>query len=94
MYLSVLTIENFRCFGSGAERLELCLRRGLTALVGENDAGKSAIIDALRFVLGTTDQEWYQLEDTDFHEGEKAREISIVCKFKGLNAQDKRAFVE
>ena len=94
MYLSVLTIENFRCFGSGAERLELYLRRGLTALVGENDAGKSAIIDALRFVLGTTDQEWYQLEDTDFHEGEKSREISIVCKFKGLNAQDKRAFVE
>lgn len=94
MYLSVFTIENFRCFGSGAERLELRLRQGLTALVGENDVGKSAIIDALRFVLGTTDQEWYQLEDTDFHEGGTSREIRIVCKFEGLNAQNKRAFAE
>ena len=57
MYLSKLTIENFRCFGEGANRFELSLRPGLTTLVGENDTGKSAIIDALRFVLGTTDQE-------------------------------------
>ena len=69
MYLSRITIENFRCFGEGANRFELPLRRGLTALVGENDAGKTAVIDALRFVLGTTDQEWYRLDDTDFHAG-------------------------
>jgi putative ATP-dependent endonuclease of OLD family len=94
MYLSTLTIENFRCFGDGPNRLELPLKPGLTALVGENDAGKTAVIDALRFVLGTTDQEWYRLEDTDFHGEDASREIRIVCKFEGLSDPDKRAFVE
>lgn len=94
MYLSKITIENFRCFGEGANGFELPLKPGLTALVGENDAGKTAVIDAIRFVLGTTDQEWYRLEETDFHMKETTREIRIVCKFVGLNPQDKRAFVE
>lgn len=94
MYLSKVTIENFRCFGEGANRFELPLRPGLTALVGENDAGKTAVIDALRFVLGTKDQEWHRLEDTDFYGGATSREIRIVCKFEGLTARDKRAFVE
>jgi len=67
MYLSNITIENFRCFGEGKERFCLELRAGLTALVGENDSGKTAVIDALRFALGTTDQEWHRLEDADFH---------------------------
>ena len=94
MYLSSITIENFRCFGEGPKRLELSLSRGLTALVGENDSGKTAVIDALRFVLGTTDQEWYRLEDTDFYAEGEASEIRIVCAFEGLNDRDKRAFIE
>jgi len=94
MYLSTITIENFRCFGEGANRFELPLRPGLTALVGENEAGKTAVIDALRFVLGTRDQEWYRLEDTDFRAGATSREIRIVCKFENLTPRDKRAFVE
>ena len=59
MYLSSITIENFRVFGQGSDALVLPVRRGLTALVGENDSGKTAIIDALRYALGTTDQEWH-----------------------------------
>jgi len=62
MYLSKITIENFRCFGEGSKCLELPLTPGLTALVGENESGKTAVIDALRFALGTTDQEWYRLD--------------------------------
>ncbi len=94
MYLSELTIENFRSFGKGDNKFYLLLRKGVTALVGENDSGKTAIIDALRFVLGTTDQEWYRLEDSDFHELDTSKEILIVCKFIDLNESDKRAFVE
>ena len=94
MYLSKLTIENFRCFGEGVKRLELSLRPGLTTLVGENDTGKSAIIDALRFVMGTTDQEWYRLEETDFNAGANPKEIRIVCKFESLEPKDQRAFIE
>ena len=55
MYISEIRIENFRCFGEGEDRFVLPLRLGLTALVGENDTGKTAVIDALRFALGTRD---------------------------------------
>ena len=92
MHLSKIEIMNFRCFGDGPDGFEMSLRPCLTALVGENDAGKTAVIDALRFVLGTTDQEWFRLEDSDFHRG--SREIRIVCKFENLSPADKRAFVE
>lgn len=94
MHLSKLTIENFRCFGAVDNKFVLVLKTGLTALVGENDSGKTAVIDALRFIFGTTDQEWYRLEDTDFHEQDTSKEITIVCKFIDLNSVDKRAFAE
>lgn len=48
MYLSKLCIKNFRCFDTGG--ISLDLQRGLTAFVGENDAGKSAIKAALLFL--------------------------------------------
>ena len=81
MHISKLTIENFRCFGEGSNRLEIPLRSGLTALVGENDAGKTAVIDALRFALGTTDQDWFRLEDSDFRLAENAKKFKeiIAC---------------
>lgn len=94
MYLSKLTIRNFRCFGDGDKPFELPLKCGLTALVGENDVGKTAVIDALRFALGTTDQDWFRLEDSDFYQSDTKREIRIVCRFEGLTPRDKRAFVE
>jgi putative ATP-dependent endonuclease of the OLD family len=92
MYLSKLTIENFRCFGESAEKMEVSFTPGLTALVGANDAGKTAIIDALRLALGTSDQDRQRLEDSDFHGA--AREIRIICKFEQLDAKNKATFVE
>ncbi|MCK9199872.1 MAG: AAA family ATPase [Gallionella sp.] len=94
MYLAELRIENFRMYGDGEQALVIPLRPGLTALVGENDAGKTTVIDALRFALGTTDQDWFRLEDSDFHQGDTKKVIRIVCKFKELNSQDLRTFVE
>jgi len=94
MYISELRIENFRMFGEAEQALVMPLRPGLTAIVGENDSGKTAVIDALRFALGTTDQDWYRLEDADFHKCDTTREIRVVCTFEGLSDQDMRAFVE
>ena len=94
MYLSRLTIENFRCFGDGGKRFELAFTPGLTALVGENDSGKTAVIDAIRLALGTTDQDWYRIEDSDFHGDGTSAQIKIVCEFAELSARDKRAFIE
>ena len=94
MYLSTLLIENFRCFGDGESRFELRLSAGLTALVGENEAGKTAVIDALRLVVGTSDQERLWLEDTDYYGEDTTREIKISCLFEGLSGEDKKSFVE
>ena len=81
-------------FGEGEQALVIPLRPGLTALVGENDSGKTTIIDALRFALGTTDQDWFRLEESDFHQSNTKKEIRIVCRFEALNQRDLRAFVE
>lgn len=97
MFISHVRINNFRLFGTGQNAFQLSLKPGLTALVGENDAGKTAVIDALRFVLGTRDQESMRLELTDFHHapsGEHANEITIRLTFSGLTGADRSTFAE
>lgn len=98
MYIAEITIENFRCFGSGNNKLVLPLRQGLTALVGENDTGKTAVVDALRLVLGTRDQEYLRLQEQDFHcppSGHaRENEVHIRCLFMDLTRRDKGAFAE
>ncbi len=63
MYLSELHLENFRRF----EDVTIVLRSGMNVFVGENDSGKSSILDAIRLVLGTTSQDFFRIEDDDFH---------------------------
>lgn len=98
MFISEIKIENFRLFGEGENALVIPLTAGLCAIVGENDAGKTAIIDALRFVLGTRDQESLRLEPTDFHlpakSVDRAKQITIRLTFGALTPSDKSAFAE
>ncbi|MGJ4907092.1 ATP-dependent nuclease [Bradyrhizobium sp. HKCCYLS2033] len=98
MYLSLLTIENFRGFGEGANALRLPLNPGITAIVGENDTGKTAVVDALRLALGARDQEFFRVDEHDFHQppsgSQRAREIRVSCRFEGLTIADKAAFAE
>ncbi|MBY3186058.1 AAA family ATPase [Rhizobium laguerreae] len=98
MFLSKLEISNFRHFGDGANALVLELNNGITALVGENDAGKTAIVDAIRMVLGTRDQEYLRVQPSDFHfsiaDGTRAEQITICCTFSDLTPADRGAFVE
>ncbi len=92
MYISNLFIKNFRCFDNNDHNI--ALNPGLNVLVGENDSGKSAIIDAIRIVLGTTDQGWYRVETTDFHKENTNSEIQISCQFSNLSDQEQAAFLE
>lgn len=97
MYISEIRIENFRSFGIGARAFKLSLKPGLTVFVGENDAGKTAVIDALRYVLGTRDQEQLRVDDTDFHhpsDGGQADQIAIRLVFRDLTKIDRGAFAE
>jgi putative ATP-dependent endonuclease of OLD family len=98
MHLAQLTIENFRIFGSRADKkhLELCISKGLTVLVGENDSGKTAVVDALRLVLGTTSQDFLRINEDDFHKagGNTAQEFTIYCRFENLTEDEAARFLE
>ncbi len=98
MFLSNLFIENFRIFGSESDRshLEMKLRPGLNVLAGENDSGKTAIIDALRHILWTTSLEYHRLTEDDFHVSEEGRAASlrISCFFSDLTKRETARFLE
>lgn len=98
MYIAEIRIENFRLFGSGDRAFVLTLNPGLTALVGENDAGKTAVVDALRLVLGTRDQDMLRVDPADFHQAaptaERADQIVIRLTFRELTTADRGAFLE
>lgn len=98
MYLSNLRIENFRAFGSEAAgtSLDLTLSQGLNLLVGENDAGKTAVVDAIRHLLWTTSQDFHRLTEDDFHvDGDRrAQDMKITARFEGLSLLQRAAFLE
>lgn len=92
MFLSVLSIKNFRCFDGQNHIIEF--NSGLTVLVGENDSGKSAIMDAIRIVLGTTDLGWTRIDASDFNNEDISSTINITCKFDDLTPSEQGAFLE
>nr|WP_296474675.1 AAA family ATPase [uncultured Acetatifactor sp.] len=92
MYLSLLQIKNFRCFDGNEHSISF--KKGLNVLVGENDSGKSTIMDAIKLVLGTTDMNWYRVDQEDFYQEDTSLEIKIVCKFEDLNDEECGAFLE
>jgi putative ATP-dependent endonuclease of OLD family len=88
MYLSSISAENFR----GFESTHVTLNKGLNLLVGENDAGKTSLIDAVRLVLDTNSAEWVKIKYSDFRSG--STQLKISLKFYGLSARDAGAFAE
>jgi len=92
MFLSEIHIRNFRCFDDNEHIIKF--DPGLNVIVGENDSGKSAVIDAIRIALGTTDQSWYKMDTTDFYNEDKSREITIICRFDDLTLEERAAFLE
>ncbi|OBR66497.1 hypothetical protein A7K91_03365 [Paenibacillus oryzae] len=95
MYLSEVRITNFRKFGQGTNGepgLVLVLNKGLNVLIGENDAGKSTVIDAIKFVLLTQSREYSRLEKEDFNYD--SNELKIECIFKGFTVNQAKDFLE
>ena len=82
MYLKHIRARNFRVFGDGtsAPELDWALSPGLNILVGENDAGKTAIVDAIRQILWTTSFESIRLFEQDFHVLGASRADSLVIE--------------
>ena len=69
MIVSQLQVYNFRRFKSidGKPGLSIIFHEGLNALIGENDSGKTAIIDALKLVLLTQSNEYIRPVEDDFY---------------------------
>ena len=75
MYLSELRLWNFRKYGikgdsfdTAAPGLIVPFKEGINVLVGENDSGKTTIIDAIRYALRTQSGEFIQFDEKDFHQ--------------------------
>ncbi|MBH3366476.1 AAA family ATPase [Pseudomonas carnis] len=64
MFIERLNLINFRCFGP--EALTIDLTPGLTAFIGVNGAGKTAVMQALQRLFGITG-EHRRLRLHDFH---------------------------
>ena len=73
------------------QSLDLTLNKGLNVLVGENDSGKTALIDAIRYTLGTKSNDRSYITEQDFHND--GNELKIQLKFSDIDAHAHR-FVE
>ena len=91
MWLRELQIRNFRKI----DALTVSFPRGLTVLVGENNSGKTTIIDALRLMLfSSRDFDSLRLTEDDFRSGTGHAPIEISCRFAGLEDKDEVHFQE
>ncbi|KGA60672.1 MULTISPECIES: ATP-dependent nuclease [Proteus] len=92
MYLAELTIKNFRKLREAT----LKFQPGLNVLVGPNNVGKSAVIDALRTLLAGHDETYPRLDGSDRHrphEGDPTGDISFHFVFRDLSFEDEADFI-
>ncbi|MCM3170397.1 MULTISPECIES: ATP-dependent nuclease [Peribacillus] len=99
MYVSELHIENFRKYGK--QGLHLTLNKGFNLFVGENDSGKTTIIDAIKLVLGTQSNDFNRIDTDDFHipsnnspENERAKTLKISCIIRDISLDEARHLLE
>lgn len=95
MYIKQLQLRNFRSFAD----FNITFRPGLNLLVGENNIGKTHVIDALRMVLsqGSGRRDIYPRE-TDIRHDSDANRVAdgfeIIVTFSGLSTEQIGWFVQ
>ena len=82
MYISELRVWNFRKFGGDGfdlnnPHLVVPFKKGMNVLIGENDSGKTAIIDAIKYVLKTNAFESIRLQHDDFYNDKDKLRIEL-----------------
>ena len=95
MYLKSLNLNNFRKF----QNLQVEFTKGLNLLVGENDAGKTAIVDAIKYVLNTQSFDYIRPSYVDFFNSEsdelhRKNDFYIECIFEDLKSHEASSFLE
>lgn len=97
MYISELRLWNFRKYGGDgfdldSPHLVVPFKKGMNVLIGENDSGKTAIIDAIKYVLKTNAFESIRLQQDDFHNDE--RRLRIELHIADMTEEEARYFTE
>lgn len=98
MHLSNLKLWNFRKYGStgafdpNSPNIDLYFSSGLNVLIGENDSGKSSIIDAIKLVLKTHSFDWIRVEEKDFYN--ESNRLRIEITFNRLLPEEAKNFTE
>lgn len=78
MHLSRLHISKFRVFND----ITLYFKNGINILIGENNSGKTAIIDALRICLGCGKPDNYiYIQESDLHVPQDPNESNSTIQF-------------
>jgi putative ATP-dependent endonuclease of OLD family len=93
MLLERLSLTNFRCFGPDTQTIEMA--PGLTAFVGINGSGKTAVMQALLRLFGITPEQ-RRIKRQDFHipsteasaPQERQFTIEAILAFPELDADD------
>lgn len=99
MIISELQLFNFRKFNcvDNTPGLVVTFHKGLNALIGENDSGKTAIIDAIKLVLLTQSNEYIKPTDDDFFvgtDGLSVSEFRINCILSDFTPNEAKNFIE
>lgn len=93
MYLKKLILTNFRKY----PKLEIDFKVGLNVLIGENDQGKTSIIDAIRYLLNTKSNENFRYDPRDFHQksnNDREDSFEIVGTFSDFKDEEAANFLE
>lgn len=92
MFLSLLTITNFRRL----KNVTIQFEPGLNVVVGPNNVGKTALVDALRALLAGADDPYPRFTTDDLHipkGGTPGGEISFEYVFSDLSPDDEADFM-
>ena len=92
MHLKSLRIQGFRRLND----LTLSFKSGLNVIVGPNNAGKTAVVDALRVLLSASDEGNLRLTELDLHQapfGERSQSATFTFVFSGLSDEHEADFI-
>ena len=83
MYISELKLWNFRKYGGDdfdltKPHIIVPFKKGMNVLIGENDSGKTAIIDAIKYVLKTNAYEAIRIQQDDFYNDKEHLRIELL----------------
>ncbi|WP_440969628.1 AAA family ATPase [Peribacillus frigoritolerans] len=100
MYMKSISLTNFRQFGTqnGSEPvITINFNPNFNILVGENDSGKTAVIDAIRYLLGCISDDFEKIKLEDFYSESKDKYSDyfyIEGIFVDLTGKEAGAFLE